>query len=39
MPVTGQKIQWRDFEFEIVDMDQARIDKVIIRKNKLETKP
>ncbi len=38
MPVTGQKIQWRDFEFEIVDMDHARIDKVIIRKNKLEPK-
>lgn len=30
IPVTGEKIVWGDFEFEIIDMDNMRIDKVII---------
>jgi len=29
-PVTGEKIQWREFELEIVDMDGQRIDKILI---------
>jgi putative hemolysin len=29
-PVTGEKISWRDFELEIVDMDGTRIDKILI---------
>lgn len=32
MPVAGEKVVWRDFDFEVVDMDGARIDKVIVKK-------
>jgi putative hemolysin len=32
IPVTGEKLIWKEFEFEIVDMDSMRIDKVIIKK-------
>lgn len=32
LPVTGEKLTWKNFEFEIVDMDKMRIDKVIIKK-------
>jgi putative hemolysin len=35
IPTTGQKIQWLNLEFEIVDMDLARIDKVICRQVKV----
>ena len=31
-PVTGERIIWKDFELEIVDMDDRRIDKVLITK-------
>jgi len=31
IPHTGQIIQWMNFEIEVVDMDGARIDKVIVR--------
>jgi putative hemolysin len=34
IPQTGQIIRWMDFEIEVVDMDGARIDKVIVRVNK-----
>jgi putative hemolysin len=30
IPQTGDKIEWRDFTFEIVDMDGHRIDKVLV---------
>ena len=30
IPVTGEKFDWRDFEFEIIDMDGQRIDKVLV---------
>lgn len=30
IPSTGEKFVWEDFEFEIADMDGARIDKVIV---------
>jgi putative hemolysin len=30
VPETGDKLVWKDFEFEIVDMDKARIDKVLV---------
>jgi putative hemolysin len=30
IPAAGDTLQWRNFEIEIVDMDRARIDKVII---------
>lgn len=32
VPKTGEKLTWLCFEFEIVDMDGARIDKVLVRK-------
>ena len=31
LPRTGEKLRWMDFEFEIVDMDGARIDKVLVK--------
>lgn len=30
IPVTGERFAWQDFNFEIVDMDGARIDKVLV---------
>lgn len=35
IPVETEKLQWQNFEMEIMDMDAARIDKVLVRK--LET--
>jgi len=32
IPKTGEKFTWKEYEFEIVDMDGNRIDKLIIRK-------
>jgi len=32
VPKTGDKLDWKNFEFEIVDMDRARIDKVLVKK-------
>ncbi len=32
MPVAGEKVNWGEFQFEVVDMDGARIDKVIVKK-------
>ncbi|MDR0575793.1 MAG: hemolysin family protein [Tannerella sp.] len=32
VPKTGDSFSWMGFEFEIVDMDGARIDKVLVRK-------
>ncbi len=29
IPVSGESVTWRDFRFEVVDMDGARIDKVL----------
>lgn len=33
IPETGEKVSWKNFTFEIVDMDGRRIDKVIITKD------
>lgn len=33
IPVIGDKVSWRNFEIEVVDMDGMRIDKVIITKH------
>lgn len=30
IPVTGEKLTWKDFTFEIVDMDAHRIDKILV---------
>jgi putative hemolysin len=32
VPQTGEKLSWFHFEFEIMDMDGARIDKVLVKK-------
>jgi putative hemolysin len=32
VPQTGEKLSWLNFEFEIMDMDGARIDKVLVKK-------
>ena len=36
VPKTGDKINWRNFTFEIMDMDSVRIDKVLVTENKEE---
>lgn len=33
VPKTGETLTWLTFEFEIVDMDGARIDKVLVRRS------
>ena len=33
VPKTGETFSWQCFDFEIVDMDRARIDKVLVRKH------
>lgn len=30
IPKTGETMEWNDFTLEIVDMDGARIDKVLV---------
>ena len=30
LPVVGESLVWRDLRFEVVDMDERRIDKVLI---------
>lgn len=30
IPIAGEKISWRDFAFEVMDMDGPRIDKLLI---------
>lgn len=31
VPTTGEKLQWEGFSIEVVDMDVARIDKVLVK--------
>ena len=31
IPSTGETFEWRGFEFEIIDMDGQRIDKVLVK--------
>ncbi len=33
LPVTGERLHWNCFDMEIVDMDGARIDKVLVKKS------
>lgn len=33
IPVTGEKVKWRDFELEVVDMDGQRIDKIMVTRS------
>ena len=34
IPVTGEKFSWKQFDFEVVDMDKSRIDKLLVIVNK-----
>ncbi|HXB31739.1 MAG TPA: hemolysin family protein [Puia sp.] len=38
IPRTGEKMEWKDFNFEIVDMDAQRIDKVLVKVKKASLK-
>ncbi len=38
IPRTGEKMEWKDFKFEIVDMDAQRIDKVLVKVKKTSLK-
>jgi putative hemolysin len=38
IPRTGEKMEWKDFKFEIVDMDAQRIDKVLVKVKKASLK-
>lgn len=33
IPRVGEKIEWKDFTFEVTDLDGARIDKVLVEKH------
>jgi putative hemolysin len=33
IPRTGEKMEWKEFKFEIIDMDAQRIDKVLVQVN------
>lgn len=35
IPETGEKFRWKHFDFEIIDMDKSRIDKILVKKNEL----
>lgn len=32
LPRTGEKIHWKEFDIEVIDMDGAKIDKVLVKK-------
>jgi len=32
MPTTGEHFEWREFRFEVIDMDKRRIDKILIHR-------
>lgn len=32
IPKAGEKVEWNGFELEVVDMDGARIDKIIAKR-------
>lgn len=34
IPSTGESVTWRNFTLEVIDMDQARIDKILITSSK-----
>ena len=39
IPTTGDLVEWKDFSFEIIDMDGARIDKILINHNVQKPEP
>jgi len=39
IPKTGERMEWKDFKFEIVDMDAQRIDKVLVIETPVAKEP
>jgi putative hemolysin len=39
IPKTGERMEWKDFKFEIVDMDAQRIDKVLVTETPVAKEP
>ena len=37
IPQSGETLKWNGFTFEIIDMDGARIDKILVTKNEEDT--
>ena len=37
VPKAGENLYWRDWRFEVMDMDRTRIDKLLVSKAKQET--
>ena len=35
IPETGERFRWKHFDFEIIDMDKSRIDKILVKKNEI----
>lgn len=35
IPETGERFRWKNFDFEIVDMDKSRIDKILLEINEI----
>ncbi len=35
IPETGEIFHWKHFDFEIIDMDKSRIDKILVTKNEI----
>ncbi len=35
IPTTGEKIEWKNFTLEVIDMDNARIDKILVSKKSI----
>ncbi len=35
IPETGETFRWKHFDFEIIDMDKSRIDKILVKKNEI----
>lgn len=37
IPRTGDVVEWRDFRFEVVDMDANRVDKLLVSRNTVQS--
>jgi putative hemolysin len=38
IPKAGEKFTWKHFDFEVIDMDRSRVDKLLVINNKKEDK-
>ena len=38
IPKVGERFTWKHFDFEVIDMDRSRIDKLLVQNNKKEDK-